>query len=227
MGMRNENRWRVVTSDFVMSNTDVARCPDNGLPEYAFVGRSNVGKSSLINMLCGRRRLALTSSKPGKTLLINHFIVNGKWYLVDLPGYGYAKRNKETVRRIGGILEGYVSGRDALTCLFVLVDSRIEPQRKDIDFINRAGERGIPIAIVFTKADRPNSQEVRGNIDKMKGELLRTWEELPPVFVTSSLRKTGREEILEYIAKVNASLRRRPPSGAAPDGGPGHGGGGR
>lgn len=227
MGMRNENRWRVVTSDFVMSNTDVARCPDDGLPEYAFVGRSNVGKSSLINMLCGRRRLALTSSKPGKTLLINHFIVNGKWYLVDLPGYGYAKRNKETVRRIGGILEGYISGRDALTCLFVLVDSRIEPQRKDIDFINRAGERGIPIAIVFTKADRPNSQEVRGNIEKMKGELLRTWEELPPVFVTSSLRKTGREEILEYIAKVNASLRRRPPSGAAADGGPGHGGGGR
>ena len=203
----DSNKNRVITSDFVISNSDVSRCPNDKLPEYAFIGRSNVGKSSLINMLCGRKNLALTSSKPGKTLLINHFIINKSWYLVDLPGYGYAKRSKKITGKIGTIVERYINEREALTCLFVLVDSRIEPQQIDVDFINHAGEHNIPIAIVFTKADRLNSPAVKGNIEKMKSTLGRTWEELPPIFVTSSARKTGKEELLAYIAEINASLK--------------------
>lgn len=203
----DSNKNRVITSDFVKSNSDVSRCPNDKLPEYAFIGRSNVGKSSLINMLCGRKNLALTSSKPGKTLLINHFIINKSWYLVDLPGYGYAKRSKKITGKIGTIVERYINEREALTCLFVLVDSRIEPQQIDVDFINHAGEHNIPIAIVFTKADRLNSPAVKGNIEKMKNTLGQTWEELPPIFVTSSARKTGKEELLAYIAEINASLK--------------------
>lgn len=203
----DSNKNRVITSDFVISNSDVSRCPNDKLPEYAFIGRSNVGKSSLINMLCGRKNLALTSSKPGKTLLINHFIINKSWYLVDLPGYGYAKRSKKITGKIGTIVERYINEREALTCLFVLVDSRIEPQQIDVDFINHAGEHNIPIAIVFTKADRMNSPAVKGNIEKMKSTLGQTWEELPPIFVTSSARKTGKEELLAYIAEINASLK--------------------
>lgn len=203
----DSNKNRVITSDFVISNSDVSRCPNDKLPEYAFIGRSNVGKSSLINMLCGRKNLALTSSKPGKTLLINHFIINKSWYLVDLPGYGYAKRSKKITGKIGTIVERYINEREALTCLFVLVDSRIEPQQIDVDFINHAGEHNIPIAIVFTKADRLNSQAVKSNIEKMKSTLAQTWEELPPIFVTSSARKTGKEELLAYIAEINASLK--------------------
>lgn len=203
----DSNKNRVITSDFVISNSDVSRCPNDKLPEYAFIGRSNVGKSSLINMLCGRKNLALTSSKPGKTLLINHFIINKSWYLVDLPGYGYAKRSKKITGKIGTIVERYINEREALTCLFVLVDSRIEPQQIDVDFINHAGEHNIPIAIVFTKADRLNSLAVKGNIEKMKSTLGQTWEELPPIFVTSSARKTGKEELLAYIAEINASLK--------------------
>lgn len=203
----DSNKNRVITSDFVISNSDVSRCPNDKLPEYAFIGRSNVGKSSLINMLCGRKNLALTSSKPGKTLLINHFIINKSWYLVDLPGYGYAKRSKKITGKIGTIVERYINEREALTCLFVLVDSRIEPQQIDVDFINHAGEHNIPIAIVFTKADRMNSPAVKGNIEKMKNTLGQTWEELPPIFVTSSARKTGKEELLAYIAEINASLK--------------------
>lgn len=203
----DSNKNRVITSDFVISNSDVSRCPNDKLPEYAFIGRSNVGKSSLINMLCGRKNLALTSSKPGKTLLINHFIINKSWYLVDLPGYGYAKRSKKITGKIGTIVERYINEREALTCLFVLVDSRIEPQQIDVDFINHAGEHNIPIAIVFTKADRLNSPAVKGNIEKMKNTLVQTWEELPPIFVTSSARKTGKEELLAYIAEINASLK--------------------
>lgn len=203
----DSNKNRVITSDFVISNSNVSRCPNDKLPEYAFIGRSNVGKSSLINMLCGRKNLALTSSKPGKTLLINHFIINKSWYLVDLPGYGYAKRSKKITGKIGTIVERYINEREALTCLFVLVDSRIEPQQIDVDFINHAGEHNIPIAIVFTKADRLNSPAVKGNIEKMKNTLGQTWEELPPIFVTSSARKTGKEELLAYIAEINASLK--------------------
>ena len=203
----DSNKNRVITSDVVISNSDVSRCPNDKLPEYAFIGRSNVGKSSLINMLCGRKNLALTSSKPGKTLLINHFIINKSWYLVDLPGYGYAKRSKKITGKIGTIVERYINEREALTCLFVLVDSRIEPQQIDVDFINHAGEHNIPIAIVFTKADRLNSPAVKGNIEKMKNTLGQMWEELPPIFVTSSARKTGKEELLAYIAEINASLK--------------------
>ena len=203
----DSNKNRVITSDFVISNSDVSRCPNDKMPEYAFIGRSNVGKSSLINMLCGRKNLALTSSKPGKTLLINHFIINKSWYLVDLPGYGYAKRSKKITGKIGTIVERYINEREALTCLFVLVDSRIEPQQIDVDFINHAGAHNIPIAIVFTKADRLNSPAVKGNIEKMKNTLGQTWEELPPIFVTSSARKTGKEELLAYIAEINASLK--------------------
>ena len=203
----DSNKNRVITSDFVISNSDVSRCPNDKLPEYAFIGRSNVGKSSLINMLCGRKNLALTSSKPGKTLLINHFIINKSWYLVDLPGYGYAKRSKKITGKISTIVERYINEREALTCLFVLVDSRIEPQQIDVDFINHAGAHNSPIAIVFTKADRLNSPAVKGNIEKMKSTLAQTWEELPPIFVTSSARKTGKEELLAYIAEINASLK--------------------
>lgn len=205
---KDSDKTRITTSEFVISNTDISRCPSDNLPEYAFIGRSNVGKSSLINMLCGRKNLALTSSKPGKTLLINHFIINKSWYLVDLPGYGYAKRSKKIIGKIGDIVERYVNERESLTCLFILVDARLEPQNIDIDFINHAGANGIPIAIVFTKADHPNSETVKRNIAAMKRTLEQYWEELPPIFVTSSQRKSGKEEILAYIAGINASLRK-------------------
>lgn len=189
-----------------MSNTDISRCPADGRPEYAFIGRSNVGKSSLVNMLCGRKRLALTSSRPGKTVLINHFLINGSWYLVDLPGYGYAQRGKADVAKLADMIDSYVGGREQLTCLFVLLDSRVAPQKIDIDFINSVGAKGVPMAIIFTKAEHPNSAETKANIAAVKAELAKTWEELPPMFTTSSLRKTGRDAILEYIYNINKSL---------------------
>lgn len=189
-----------------MSNTDISRCPADGRPEYAFIGRSNVGKSSLVNMLCGRKRLALTSSRPGKTVLINHFLINGSWYLVDLPGYGYAQRGKADVAKLADMIDSYVGGREQLTCLFVLLDSRVAPQKIDIDFINSVGAKGVPMAIIFTKAEHPNSAETKANIAAVKAELAKTWEELPPMFTTSSLRKTGRDTILEYIYNINKSL---------------------
>lgn len=189
-----------------MSNTDISRCPADGRPEYAFIGRSNVGKSSLVNMLCGRKRLALTSSRPGKTVLINHFLINGSWYLVDLPGYGYAQRGKADVAKLADMIDSYVGGREQLTCLFVLLDSRVAPQKIDIDFINSVGAKGVPMAIIFTKAEHPNSAETRANIAAVRAELAKTWEELPPMFTTSSLRKTGRDAILEYIYNINKSL---------------------
>lgn len=189
-----------------MSNTDISRCPADGRPEYAFIGRSNVGKSSLVNMLCGRKRLALTSSRPGKTVLINHFLINGSWYLVDLPGYGYAQRGKADVAKLADMIDSYVGGREQLTCLFVLLDSRVAPQKIDIDFINSVGAKGVPMAIIFTKAEHPNSAETRANIAAVRAELAKTWEELPPMFTTSSLRKTGRDAILEYVYNINKSL---------------------
>ena len=199
-------KYDIVKSEFVISNTDLARCPADGRPEYAFIGRSNVGKSSLINMLCGRRKLALTSARPGKTMLINHFLINGSWYIVDLPGYGYARRSKTDIAKFGSIISDYVANRAQLTCLFVLVDSRVVPQKIDIDFINRAGTGGIPLAVVFTKADRPGDKGVKENIEAMRTALAETWEELPPMFITSSQRKTGRDELLEYIYNINAAL---------------------
>ncbi len=199
-------KYDILTSEFVISNTDLSRCPADGKPEYAFIGRSNVGKSSLINMLCGRKKLALTSARPGKTMLINHFLINGSWYIVDLPGYGYARRSKTDIAKFGSIIDDYVTNRAELTCLFVLIDSRVPPQKIDIDFINRAGTKGIPLAVVFTKADKPNDKGLRTNVEAMRAQLAEIWEELPPMFVTSSLRKTGKDELLEYIHGINVEL---------------------
>ena len=157
-------------------------------------------------MLCGRKNLAMTSARPGQTMLINHFLINDSWYIVDLPGYGYARRSKTDRDKFGSIISQYVNGRQALTCLFVLIDSRVAPQKIDIDFINDAGMQGIPLAIVFTKADRPNDKEMKANIEAMRKVLGETWEELPPMFTTSSLRKTGTDELLEYIHGINTQL---------------------
>lgn len=193
-------------AEFVISNTDYRKCPADGRPEYAFIGRSNVGKSSLINMLTNRKGLAMTSSTPGKTLLINHFLINDEWYLVDLPGYGYARRGKADRRRIQKIIEDYILEREAMTNLFVLLDSRHEAMQIDLEFIEWLGENGIPFAIVFTKSDKLSSGKVDANIKGYKEKLLETWEELPPVFITSSVKKEGREELLQYIKEINRTL---------------------
>lgn len=193
-------------AEFVISNSDYRKCPQDGRPEYAFIGRSNVGKSSLINMLTNRKGLAMTSSTPGKTMLINHFLINDEWYLVDLPGYGYARRGKEGREKLRKIIEDYVLERDSMTNLFVLVDSRHEPQKIDLEFMEWLGENGVPFAIVFTKADKLGSGRLQLNIDAYKEKLLETWEELPPVFVTSSEKGRGREELLNYIDNINTTL---------------------
>ncbi|GHU66869.1 putative GTP-binding protein EngB [Bacteroidia bacterium] len=196
----------VKKAEFVISNTQPEKCPRDGRPEYAFIGRSNVGKSSLINMLTGKKGLALTSSTPGKTQLINHFLINGEWYLVDLPGYGYAQRGKEGRRKIQEIIDLYLDEREELTCLFVLLDCRLEPQTIDLDFINRLGESGIPFALIFTKIDKLSQSRLNENILAYKNKLLETWEELPPIFYTSSEHKKGRDEVLDYIEQINKSL---------------------
>lgn len=189
---------------YEISNAKFESCPDTGVPEYAFIGRSNVGKSSLINMLMGNRSLAKTSQKPGKTLLINHFAVNnGEWYIVDLPGYGYAARGKDQRDSFRRMISGYVTGRGQLACLFVLVDVRHEPQKIDLAFLDFCGENGVPIAIVFTKADKVSRKEADHNISLFRKELLERWEELPPIFVTSSEKKIGRDEILNFIEDTN------------------------
>lgn len=196
----------ITSADFIISNTQVSKCPQNGLPEYAFIGRSNVGKSSLINMLTKRPKLAMTSSTPGKTLLINHFLINKKWYLVDLPGYGYAQRGKKQQEKITRIIEEYILRREQMTSLFVLIDVRLEPQKIDMEFIEWLGENGIPFAIIFTKADKLTANKVRANVELYMKKLQEEWEELPPYFVSSSEKRTGRDEILDYIAKINKSL---------------------
>ncbi|CEA15602.1 MAG TPA: YihA family ribosome biogenesis GTP-binding protein [Fermentimonas caenicola] len=196
----------IKSAEFIISNSDYKKCPQDGKPEYAFIGRSNVGKSSLINMLTNRKGLAMTSSKPGKTMLINHFLINEQWYLVDLPGYGYARRGKEGREKIREIIEDYIMERDQLLNLFVLVDSRHEPQIIDLEFMEWLGENGIPFSIVFTKADKQGPVRLQQNIDAYKEKLLETWEELPPVFITSSEKKQGREELLNYIESINKSL---------------------
>ncbi|MDR2495654.1 MAG: ribosome biogenesis GTP-binding protein YihA/YsxC [Tannerellaceae bacterium] len=193
-------------ASFVVSNTDVGKCPEEGKPDYAFIGRSNVGKSSLINMLTNHAGLALTSQTPGKTQLINHFIVNGEWYLVDLPGYGYAQRGRDGREKMRRMIEDYVMYRAQLANLFVLIDCRHEPQKIDLEFITYVGEHGVPFSIVFTKADKLSHSRLQENLKAYKAKLLESWEELPPVFVTSSLKKQGREEILEYIGSINAEL---------------------
>ena len=193
-------------AEFVISNTDPSLCPKDGYLEYAFVGRSNVGKSSLINMLAGIKGLALTSSTPGKTQLINHFLINNEWYLVDLPGYGYARQGKKGREKIRQIIDTYLDERESLTCLFVLLDCRHEPQKIDLEFIYHLGESGIPFAIVFTKTDKISQSKLNGNLAIYKTKLLETWEELPPIFTTSALHKKGKEEILNYIEAINKQL---------------------
>ena len=197
----------ILSAEFVVSNTKVEKCPQDNLPEYAFIGRSNVGKSSLINMLAKRPKLAMTSSTPGKTLLINHFLINKEWYLVDLPGYGYASRGKKQVEKIQQIIEDYILEREQMTNLFVLIDCRLEPQKIDLEFMEWLGENEVPFAIIFTKIDKISRGRLTENLNKYKERLLETWEELPPILLSSSETKDGREEILDYIQSINRQLR--------------------
>jgi GTP-binding protein len=197
----------VKSADFVMSNTDVSKCPKERLPEYAFIGRSNVGKSSLINMLTGHSKLAKTSGKPGKTQLINHFKINSNWFLVDLPGYGYAKVSKSIRQGFQEFIKDYFLQREQLICTFVLIDSRLEPQKIDLEFMEFLGENGIPFAIVFTKTDKLKLAQLNRNIQIYKNTMLHTmWEEMPPYFSTSATNNTGKEELLSYIDSLNQNI---------------------
>ena len=197
----------IKSAEFVISNTDVKKCPAGNFPEYAFIGRSNVGKSSLINMLTGKKGLAMTSQKPGKTLLINHFIINNNWFLVDLPGYGFAQRGKEGRQNIQRIIEDYILEREQLTNLFVLIDCRHEAQKIDLEFMEWLGENGVPFSIIFTKIDNISKGRLQENLKAYQEKLLETWEELPPILLSSSEKKDGREEILDYIDTINKSLK--------------------
>lgn len=191
------------TARFEISNTDVNKCPEGMKHEYAFIGRSNVGKSSLINMLTGKKNLAMTSSTPGKTMLINHFLVNDSWYIVDLPGYGYAQRSKADRDRLEKIIKSYILQRKQMTNLFLLIDSRHKPQKIDLEFMNFLGENGVPFSIVFTKTDKLSKKAADTNISSYCQSLLEQWEELPPVFVTSSETGAGRDSLLDYIDQLN------------------------
>lgn len=197
---------KIATAEFIMSNTDYKKCPDKKLPEYAFIGRSNVGKSSLINALANSKKLAKTSSTPGKTQLINHFLINKlqkPWYLVDLPGYGYAKVSKKLRAGFQKIIDSYLLNREMLYCTFVLVDSRHDVQKVDLEFMSWMGENGLPFAIIFTKIDKLKPSEVDSKIEKYKAKLLETWEEVPPYFLTSSEKRHGLEDLLSYIDDIN------------------------
>jgi GTP-binding protein len=197
----------IKTAEFTISAPMVSMCPQDTKPEYAFIGRSNVGKSSLINMLTNNKRLAKTSSTPGKTLLINHFIINKEWYLVDLPGYGFAKRSKKEIDKLDQMIRGYILQREQLVNVFVLIDVRLEPQKIDLEFIEWLGLSSVPFAIVFTKADKLTANKVTQNVEAYKRKLLETWEELPPYFITSAEKRQGREELLDYIDGINIELR--------------------
>ena len=198
---------KIRNAQYEVSNSKVEKCPDINVPEYAFIGRSNVGKSSLINMLTLRKSLAKTSQKPGKTLLINHFKINdGEWYIVDLPGYGYASRGMQQRNEISRIIKDYISKREQMTNLFVLIDSRHSPQKIDLDFINWLGESGTPFSIIFTKADKLGPNAILTKVDEYKKVLSKEWEELPPIFITSSEKGTGRDEVLQYIEDINNIL---------------------
>lgn len=196
----------IKSAEFVISNSQVDKCPEGNRPEYAFIGRSNVGKSSLINMITNRKGLAMTSQKPGKTQLINHFIINNEWYLVDLPGYGYAQRGKSGRDNIQRIIHQYILKRKQLTNLFLLIDCRHEPQKIDLEFMEWLGVSGIPFAIIFTKTDKLSRSRVQENIKNYTDKLLETWEELPPIFLSSAEKKEGKEEILNYIEEINKTL---------------------
>ena len=197
---------QIKSAEFTVSSARIDQCPNSNLPEYAFIGRSNVGKSSLINMLTGKGKLAKTSATPGKTILINHFVINGEWYLVDLPGYGYAKRSKKDTEKFEHMITTYVLDREQMTNLFLLIDVRHEPQQIDLEFMEWLGENGVPFSIVFTKADKVSKAKLNGNVMHYLTELKKQWEELPPYFVTSSETKMGREEILNYIEEINRML---------------------
>lgn len=197
----------IKSAEFTISSSRADMCPKSDIPEYAFIGRSNVGKSSLINMLTKRPKLAMTSSTPGKTLLINHFLINKEWFLVDLPGYGFALRGKKMMEKIKNLIEYYVLEREQLTCLFVLIDSRHEPQKIDLEFIEWLGENGVPFAIIFTKADKQTIGKTKQNVNNYLNKLKEQWEELPPYFISSSENGTGRQEILDYIDSINKELK--------------------
>lgn len=196
----------IKSAQFVISNSDHRKCPNDTKHEFAFIGRSNVGKSSLINMITGQNKLAMTSATPGKTLLINHFLVNDEWYLVDLPGYGYAKRSKAQTDKLQEIIEGYILEREQMTCLFLLIDIRHKPQQIDLEFIEWLGEHGVPFVIVFTKADKLSNGAAKNNVLSYMKALETQWEELPTYFISSSLKKQGRENILSYIEQTINNL---------------------
>jgi GTP-binding protein len=197
---------KIKSAEFVVSNTRVDQCPESKLPEYAFIGRSNVGKSSLINMLTGRKALAKTSAKPGKTQLINHFLINKNWHLVDLPGYGYAKVSKSTKRTFQKFITAYFEKRRQMVCAFVLIDSRHEPQPIDMEFMQWLGENNVPFCIIFTKADKMKPKALERNINFYQEKMLETWEAMPEFFISSATSKLGQEEILDYIQAINVEL---------------------
>ena len=197
---------KIKSAEFVISNTDVQKCPPTTIPEFAFIGRSNVGKSSLINMLTNRKKLAKTSGRPGKTQLINHFIINNEWHLVDLPGYGWARVSKTDRGKFGDIIASYLLDREALVCTFILIDIRLKPQPIDLEFINWMGEKNLPFALVFTKADKISKNKVESHRAAFNRALKADWAELPVSFITSSLAKQGQEEVLDYIEDVINSL---------------------
>lgn len=200
---------KIKTANFIISNSDVAKCPKERIAEYAFIGRSNVGKSSLINMLTGQNKLAKTSGRPGKTQLINHFKINNEWFLVDLPGYGYAKVSKSVKRTFQSFIKQYFLNREQLICSFVLVDSRLEPQKIDLEFMEFLGESGIPFCIIFTKADKLKLNELNNNIQNYKRKMTSTlWEEMPQYFTTSATNSLGKEEVLNYIDQINNQLEK-------------------
>ena len=192
----------IKAATFTISSAKISQCPQDTKAEFAFIGRSNVGKSSLINMLTNHKGLAKTSATPGKTLLINHFLINNEWYIVDLPGYGFAKRSKSVQRSIEEMISSYILRREQLVNVFLLIDVRHNPQKIDIEFMTWLGENGIPFSIVFTKADKLSAAQLRQNVDNYMKSLLETWEELPPYFVTSSEKKQGREPLLNYIEGI-------------------------
>lgn len=193
-------------SEFTISSATVSQCPKDTKPEFAFIGRSNVGKSSLINMLCNRKGLAKTSATPGKTLLINHFIINNEWYLVDLPGYGFAKRSKTVQKKLDQMITSYILQREQLVNTFVLIDIRHDPMKIDMDFINWLGESSVPFSIIFTKADKLGPVKAKQNAGKWMAALKDQWEELPPYFITSSEKRTGKDEVLTYIEDILKSI---------------------
>lgn len=197
---------KIKAAEFVMSNSDVAKCPSSRLPEYAFIGRSNVGKSSLINMLMQRKSLAKTSGRPGKTQLINHFLVNKNWHLVDLPGYGYAKVSKKSKKTFQKFITEYFTKREQLIMGFVLIDCRHEPQPVDLEFMEWLGENQLPFAIIFTKADKLKPKALERNLKAYQEKMLETWVEMPQYFVTSSTNATGRDEVLQYIGQINTTI---------------------